>query len=72
MSDETDRGSSGSDKLWCRLAMGMGVFVGVIGLVGAILLLFSKSTSEVIAAAPVSLLASAVAFGLVAIAAARR
>ena len=71
MSDETDRGSSGSDKL-CSLAMGMGVFVGVLGLVGAILLLFSMSTSEVIAAAPVSLLASAVAFGLVAIAAARR
>ena len=71
MSDETDRGSSGSDKL-CGLAMGMGVFVGVLGLVGAFLLLFSNSTSEVVAAAPVSLLASAVAFGLVAIAAARR
>ena len=71
MSDETDRGSSGSDNL-CRLAMGMGVFVGVLGLVGAILLLFSRSTGEVVAAAPGSLLASAVAFGLVAIAAARR
>ncbi|MEN6346942.1 MAG: hypothetical protein ABFE16_16685 [Armatimonadia bacterium] len=71
MSDATDRGSSGSDGL-CRLAMGMGMFVGVLGLAGAILLLFSSSTSEVVAAAPVSLLASAVAFGLVAIAAARR
>jgi hypothetical protein len=70
MSDEMGRGSSASGKL-CGLAMGMGVFVGVLGLVGAVFLLFSRSTSEVVAAAPVSLLASAVAFGLVAIAAAR-
>jgi hypothetical protein len=71
MPDDADRGSSASDNL-CRLATGMGVFVGLLGLVGAIWLLFSESTPEVVAAAPVSLLASAVAFGLVAIAAARR